>query len=269
MIALAFAAVLAAHPSQVPVDGGEDELMAAAAQAYRAGLDARADAAKARPHFARAAECYERVWERGTRTPVVARNMAQARFLAGDLGRAIRDYRRGLRTAPHDRELRHGLNYAREQVAYPLTGDLADASRPREVQTPLDRLPLPLPRLGWVAVAVSAVGWLVLARAWAGARGGLALFGGGLVLAAAVLGGWLLFETDRARARWAQPTAVIIAPGADLRTGNSDEYPKRLDGRLPAGVELRVLGERGGWLHVELASGAAGWVPRQSTVEVD
>lgn len=269
MIAHVLAAILAAYPPHVPDDGSDAKFMAAAAEAYRAGLDARADAAKARPHFARAAECYERVWERGARTPVVARNMAQARLLAGDLGRAIRDYRRGLRNAPHDRELRQGLDYAREQVAYPVNGDLADAARPREVQSPLDRLPLPLPRLGWVAVVVSAVGWLVLARAWAGARGGLALLGGGLVLTAAALGGWLLFESDRARAQWAQPTAVVLAPGADLRTGNSEEYPRRLDGRLPAGVELRVLGERGGWLHVEVASGVAGWVPRQSTVEVD
>ena len=47
----------------------------------------------------------------------------------------------------------------------------------------------------------------------------------------------------------------------ELRTGNSDEYPRRQDARLPAGVELKVLNERGGWLHVELANGVAGWVP--------
>ena len=54
----------------------------------------------------------------------------------------------------------------------------------------------------------------------------------------------------------------------DLRTGNNDEYPKRLDPRLPAGVEMKVLGERGGWLHVELSGGAVGWVPRARVAEV-
>ncbi len=51
--------------------------------------------------------------------------------------------------------------------------------------------------------------------------------------------------------------------------GNSDEYPRRVEGRLPAGVELRVLGERGGWLHVELADGSAGWVPSSRVAVVD
>jgi Bacterial SH3 domain len=54
-----------------------------------------------------------------------------------------------------------------------------------------------------------------------------------------------------------------------VRTGNSDEYPKRLEGRLPPGVELKILGERGGWLHVELARGGAGWVPKGRVAEVN
>ena len=87
------------------------------------------------------------------------------------------------------------------------------------------------------------------------------------MLVAAAAGGWLWWEDAQQRARWAQPTAVVAAP-TDLRTGNSDEYPRRLDARLPAGVELKVLGERGGWLHVELGGGAVGWVPRERVAEV-
>jgi hypothetical protein len=249
-----------------PGTSGND-LLAAGDAAYHEGLVHRDDAARARPHFVRAAESYEAAWDGGTRTPAVARNMAQARSLAGDLGGCLRDYRRGLGAFPHDPDLRAGLAFAREQVQYPLSSDLGDAARPREAGSLLDRLPLAFVPLAWAAVAVAGVGWLVLARAWVSARGGLALVGGGLVLAAGAGGGWLWWEDGRKRAHWAEPTAVVAAP-TEVRTGNSDEYPKRLDARLPAGVELRVLTERGGWLQVELGGGTVGWVPAGRVVRV-
>jgi hypothetical protein len=234
--------------------------------AYRKGFETRADATKARPHFLRAAELYEAAWDSGNQSPAVAGNMAQARYLASDLGTCIRDYRRGLNVFPHDPDLRAGLAFARDQVPYPHAGDLADAARPRDSGTSLDRLPVSFVKLTLIAVTVAGVGWLTLARAWVSARGGLALVGGAMVVAAAAGGGWLWWEDGRQRAHWEEPTAVIVS-AADLRTGNSDEYPRRLDARLPAGAELKILGERGGWLHVELASGPVGWVPKDHATE--
>lgn len=264
MIPLVLATALAGTSSSNGAD-----LLSEADSAYRAGLEARADAAKARPHFLRAAESYEAIWDASSRTPAIARSMAQSRYFAGDLGRSIRDYRRGLRAFPHDPDLRTGLAFARDQVAYPHIGELAAIARPADPTSPLDRVRIPLVRLAWVAVALSAIGWFVLARAWFTARGGLALFGGALVLAATALGAGLWWEDSRQRARWAEPAAVVVSSGADLRTGNSEEYPKRLDERLPAGVEMKILGERGGWLHVELAGGAVGWVRRDRVAQVN
>jgi hypothetical protein len=266
VIALILTSVLAASPALAAANAAES--LAAADSAYREGIDARADAAAARPYFIRAAELYEAAWDGGARTPAVARNMAQARYLAGDLGTSIRDYRRGLRAFPHDPGLPAGLTFARAQVAYPHAGDLAEAARPRDTGTLLDRLPVSFARLAWAAVAVAGIGWLTLARAWVTARGGLALVGGALVLAAAAAGGWLWREDGKLRARWAQPTAVVVA-ATDLRTGNSEEYPRRLDARLPAGVEMKVLGERGGWLQVELGGATVGWVPETRTTRVN
>lgn len=247
---------------------GHGELLAAAEIEYRTGLDARADSTLARPYFIRAAEGYEAAWHDGSRLRSVARNMAQARYLAGDLGACIRDYRLGLRAFPRDPDLRAGLAFARGRVAYPHVGDLADAACPREAASLLDRVPLSFVQLAAIAAAVAGVGWLLLARAWILARGGLAVAGGVLVLAGAAAGAGLWWDGERQRTHWAEPAAVVAVP-TDLRTGNSDEYPKRLDARLPAGVELRILGERGGWLHVELGAGLAGWVPRGHAVTVD
>src|SRR5262245_54675008 len=127
MTVLLLGIVLTASP-------GTDTLAEAEA-AYRTGIDLRADGARARPYFARAAEAYEAAWADGTHSPAVARNRAQSRYLAGDLGGSIREYRRGLREFPHDRELRAGLVFARSQVAYPHVGDVAEAARPREAES--------------------------------------------------------------------------------------------------------------------------------------
>src|SRR5262245_40012708 len=128
MIPLVVAVVAAIGPSAAASSAGDGDLIAQAETAYRTGIDARVDAARARPHFVRAAELYESIWDEGNRSPAIARNMAQCRLLAGDLGRSIRDYRRGLREVPHDADLRLGLAFAREQVPYPVGGDVADAA---------------------------------------------------------------------------------------------------------------------------------------------
>ena len=246
MTAVLLAAVLGAAPAD-------------AEASYRAGLAARDDAAAARPHFVAAAEGFEAAWDRGDRSPGLAANMAQARLLAGDLGRAVRNYRTGLRAFPHDPGLKRGLEHARGEVSYPHANDVRELARPRETGSLLDRLPLTIIRLVVGAAVFAAVGWVALARAAIVRRGGLSVVGAALVAGATAAGVWAWVEDDRARRHWGERTAVLTA-GAELRTGNSEDYPKRIDGRLPAGTELRVLGDRGGWLHVELGSGIAGWV---------
>jgi hypothetical protein len=224
---------------------------------------------KARPHFLRSAEHFERIWDSGGRTPAVACNLAQAYFLAGDIGRAIGAFRRGLRIDPHDRDLRRGLDFVRGQVSYPLTGDVAAAARPRDVATATDHIGLSLPRLALGVLVAAAGGWYLLARAWLGGRRrGLAFVASSIIVMAYVLAAGLWWEDRRVRAEWARPFAVV-SDWTEFLTGNSDEYPRRIDGRLPAGVEVRILGERGGWLHVELADGTAGWLPSSRAVTVD
>ena len=61
---------------------------------------------------------------------------------------------------------------------------------------------------------------------------------------------------------------VTATPDTPFRTGNSSEYPPRLEHPLPAGVELRRLAERGGWVQVQLNGGPVGWVPRDHIIIV-
>src|SRR5262245_1348052 len=185
------------------------DLRAEAEAQYRAGLEVRDDSAKARRHFTRSADLFEQLWESGERTPDLARNMAQARFLSGDSGRSIRDYRRGLRLSPYDNDLRHGLDFVRMQVG----GNQPTAtSYGQRASSPIARLDVPLPRLVLAVIGVAAVGWFLLARAWLTARGPLAILGGALVLVAIGFGALLYWEDQRVQAEWAEPTAVVTRP---------------------------------------------------------
>jgi tetratricopeptide (TPR) repeat protein len=261
-------ATAAISDTDLPTEARAQLSIAVADAAYRAGLEARANAERAREHFARAARIYDGIWASGLHNAAVARNRAQAHLLAGDLGRAIAAYRSGLRLAPHDRLLRDGLSYARGHVAYPLESNLARLARPRE----------PWSLLTWAPGSVYAVaagllylgGWLALARAWMKRRPSWWIFGGALIVAAV---GLCLAVGSEQRAlsdkhSGPQP-AVTISAETSFRTGNSSEYPPRLEGPLPAGLEVHLLAERGGWAQIQLAGGPIGWVPRPDIVTCD
>lgn len=238
--------------------------------AYRAGLAERADTEKARQHFARAAKLYAaydgNLWHRYP-SPFLCRNLAQSYLLAGDLGRAIAAYRRAMWADWYDRASQEGLAYARSKVAYPLEGPLAQLARPREQPTVLDWDP-------WSADA--AVSWLyflgclALARAWMKRLPAWWAAGGLLLALAGLLYGAVHWESHKRHREWSDRNWVVtVARDTPLRTGNSSEYPLRLDQALPAGVELRRLAERGGWVQVQLTGGPVGWVPRDSVTLVE
>jgi len=261
-------ATAAMSDSDLPNESSPQLLLAAADAVYRSGLEARADADRAREQFARAAWLYDRIWASGLHNAALARNRAQAHLLAGDLGRAIAAYRSGLRLAPHDRALREGLTFARERVAYPLDGNLPRLARPRE----------PWSLLNWAPVGVYTLsaaflyfgGWLALARAWMKRRSSCWITGG-LLIAVAV--GLFFAVAIEQRVQMdehsdVQP-AVTIGAETPFRTGNSSEYPPRLEAPLPAGVEIHLLAERGGWAQIQLAGGPIGWVPRADLVTSD
>ena len=258
MNAIFLLAVLGSSNADGLVDG---------ATAYRRGLQLRDDSAKAQPHFVQAAERYEQAWSNGHRTVAVAHNMAQARILAGDPGRAIRNYRLGLQVFPHDVELQRGLTYIRERIAYAALSDIGDQARQSGPMPIVDRLPLRFSAMVWITIGLAGIAWTLLARAFIAVRVDLAIVAGVGLMAALVSGLWLWSGDRSAREHWSQPTAVVIGAGTEIRTGNSHDYPRRLDGRLPAGVELTILGRRGGWLHVELAGGPVGWIPANRAVE--
>jgi hypothetical protein len=240
-------------------DCSNEALVEEATAAYREGLAQRDDAATARRAFQRAADAYRRLEQRGVGNTDLYRNLAQAELLAGDLPRAIRAYRLGLRLAPHDEALQAGLAYARDQVAYPATGALESSCRPRERRALIRWLAYD----SWLqgAAALYFLGWLAAARAWMTRRLIWKLATSGLLVAGAGLAAWAYWEREQLlEEEQSLPTVVVAENGTPLHRGNGVDYSLRLNDKLPAGAELRVLSERGGWRQVQLAGGEIGWV---------
>ncbi|MBA4188597.1 MAG: hypothetical protein C0467_11405 [Planctomycetaceae bacterium] len=255
--------VLCVSPAFASPGATDAELLAAAEQAFTDGTKLRDDSTKARPAFAQAANGYDELWRRGHHNPDLALNRANAHRLAGNLPAAIVALNGALAVTPWNRPLQVALEDARSAVAYPLTGDLAAQCRP--------------PATVGIATRMSQVeAWLVAGVLWLLACGGVTRFAmtrrpawflavGACGVALAVLGGFW-WHDSREREQAERHPLVVLASDVVLRRGNAETYPARVESRLPRGVELRKLAERGGWVQVRLAGGVVGWVPGTAVV---
>lgn len=239
------------------VDSSNQDIVRKAEEAFAAGTHLRHDAARARPHFGRAAELFEELHARGVRNPALDRDRGNSWLLADDLPRAILAYRQGLCAAPSDRDLLSDLDRARELVIYPGGTSLG---RPRQDDRPPWLPLLSLPGLFGTAAVLYGVGWICLTRWWMVRTGRL------LLLAVLSLGGALglavLVIEEQRREIAELPLVVIAEEGVLLRKGNSLNFPPRYDTPLNRGVEAQLLFQRGDWLQIQLGGGEIGWVPR-------
>lgn len=235
----------------------------AAVAKFHEGLRLRDQPDLARPCFLEAAAHFETLRQQGARSPALFLNQGNAALLAGDLPQAILSYRRGLRLAPGDPDLRRNLAFARDQVAYPPSSRLG---RP-----PADPWPSWLSRgvARWClggALVFYGLGWLSLTRWFMTRRGRLRSLAAVSFLAALLAGAvpawsWLAaYRHNQQDAR--HPLVVIARDDLLLRKGNGPAYPAAYDTPLNRGVEARLLFDRGDWLQIELVGGEVGWVSR-------
>jgi hypothetical protein len=245
----------------------DTELLRAAEEAFRAGVTAAGKPGEL-DSFRRSAELYDELRERGYASPALYQNQGNAHFLADELPEAILAYRRGLRIAPNDHVLQAALAEARGRVLYPspsslsLEGNGADGfARPAREPWPAF-LPHPslgmllgLTVLGYAGVCLGVARWFMVRR-----RRPL-LFALFMLALTAALSVVTVVEIGARVDTVEHPLVVITRDNVVLRKGNGPSYPRRSEPPLNKGVEARLLSERAGWLHIELGSGEAGWVP--------
>lgn len=181
-------------------------------------------------------------------------NIGNSRYLAGQLPEAIAAYNAGFLRDPFDARLRTNLNLARRDVE--LSNGVRRVGRWQER--------LFQPWLGLAAKIALVAASLLLPFGIGSGRRAVAILGGVAVL---VAGGLLaaLVIREQFLADLRERPVVIIRVETPLFAGNAQSYDSELV--LPRGFEVRRVGERGDWLHVECPDGSVGWIPRAGGIE--
>jgi tetratricopeptide (TPR) repeat protein len=216
-------------------------------------LATQARAAYDRGDFPAAAAAYTELLAQGVDRAEVYYDLGNAEFKAGRIGRAVAAYRRALRRAPADEDVRYNLNYVRGFVrqAPDRTGPLARLAGDVVTWAPsavLARAAL----AAYLLLAALAGAWLLTRGRVAWLRWGTAVAAGLFLFAAS----WAAVRIGLDRnARW----GVVVSAQAEARNGPSAEY--QVGFVIPEGREVRLLGREGTWVAVGLpAEGYQGWV---------
>ncbi|MGE3536271.1 MAG: tetratricopeptide repeat protein [Candidatus Tectimicrobiota bacterium] len=229
-------------------------------QANRAFEQATAaqEAEIAQQQYEQAIAGYEQLIAAGVQNAKLYYNLGNAYFRRHDLGRAITQYRRGLRLEPGNRQLQANLSYARSQRI-----DHFEAPQQRSLLQQLffwqSELSL---HTQWTLALLSYL--LVWSGLFAHLRWQRAALRWGLLGVACAC---LLFTVSSALTQQQHTSAragVIITDEVVVRKGNGESYAPQLPQPLHAGTEFAVLEERGAWLAIQLDNGTSGWIRRES-----
>jgi tetratricopeptide (TPR) repeat protein len=199
--------------------------------------------------YTNALAAYDELLGSGRVSAAIYFNRGNVCFKAGQIGRAILNYRLAQRLAPRDADILANLQFARGSV--PGAGPRKETRWQQwSRRVALDEATLAVVGAAWVWL-----GLLAARQVWPQTRRGLrgltALAGASVGLTAI----WLLATLyDRTRTT----TAIVVARDAVVRYGPLEESQSYYTAR--DGMELTVLDEKAGWLQVVDANQRVGWV---------
>jgi BatD DUF11 like domain len=228
----------------------------------RALVWAKDDPIKARSLFAEAAAAFDAIERQESVNAAFYRAQGNAHFFAGETGKAVLAYRRGLEIRPADKRLEDALRAARASVS--------SVESPSTRTTIVDVLTRWRRYLPDSAVAgLLAAAWIVLWSSLIRAR--LERRRPGLLIVSttatvSLVAGVALGATWW---QWNDPSPVVLIADADARNGPSSTiYDPTFESPLSEGVEGRAHETRLGWVLLELPSGAETWVPQDTVTPV-
>lgn len=266
MVAAALAVLLCAAPRVCAAPPAE-EVAQEAARAFEDGVRALGDGRtdEARDAFRRSASLFrEANSAREGTSPELHYNAGTAYLRGGDTGRAVVEFLRARRAGLRGERLDRNLSAARERIATSI--------EPSPSRTALDHVAgalavVPLAGWLWGGVLLFTLAWVVMLLRCVGVARGVPRWAAVVCVAGTALfvgaAAWL-----DARAR-SSATAVVVAPSVEGRHGpDARAYEPSFDRALTAGVEVRIVEERGDWSFVRLADGKTTWLPADAIERV-
>ncbi|MFP4033823.1 MAG: tetratricopeptide repeat protein [Desulfococcaceae bacterium] len=209
--------------------------------------------------FAEAAEAFSRAAEAGEPSAGLCYNLGNAHLKAGDLGRAILWYERGLKRDPNDPDLRFNHEYALS-----LARDEQVDPTPEIVRILFFwKYRLPPKTVQWLAAGFNALFWLALGVRMVRRRRLLNPVTGVLLVFTLLFTGTALFNYWEARYL---RTGVILPEEVSVRSGLTEDATELFV--LHAGTKVRIEREREDHLRVRYAEGKIGWVENEAVGEI-
>ncbi len=209
-----------------------------------------------------AADVYETILAGGFRNAEIYYNLANARYMEGDIAQAVLGYERALRLDGSHEDAAENLEFVREQLAdrqVRVGGALSEV---------LERF-FRQADVGWLAVAVSILYFVVVGCIIAGVLRGafqpwllraIVVVATLLVLSGALLG-YRIHRTAAVR------EAVVVAADVPVRTGPGDDFV--LEFRLHEGTKVRLREARDDWARVSVeGTDLEGWLPERAVEEI-
>jgi tetratricopeptide (TPR) repeat protein len=220
------------------------------------GAFATANQAYAEGRFGAAAAHYESLINSGKWNANLFYDLGNAHYRLGDFGQAILNYERALALEPRHPEAEANLQLARDEArALELRRDWIE--RYASIGT-VKQYTIAATIALWCAVFFAVQ--LVLARRRSGGR--IALIALSLIVGATSIFAIVTLENGTR----GNALAVITGKQVQARFATADTAKSIL--LLPAGSEIKILSERGGWIYVALPNDQRGWIPTNSAERV-
>jgi len=199
-------------------------------------------------NFSAAKQAYESLERTGNRSAALYYNLGNTEFRLNHSGEAVLNYERALALEPADPEARANLAFVREK-----TGAKTAA------RTWLDHLFPPFSLNQYALVSVSA-GWVFLfcmAALLFKRKTGTLWFAAipALMVFAYSGGGVWYYDNDR-------NLAIVTTEHTKAQFAPADNSP--VADTLPVGSRVRILRDRGAWIHCQLPNGTLAWIPSKS-----
>jgi tetratricopeptide (TPR) repeat protein len=208
--------------------------------------------------YSQAAAMYEDLLRASHLSPAIYFNAGNAWFKAGQIGRAIYDYRRAEQLAPRDPDIRANLEIARTHAGTSSSA-LPGSRWTRWIGH------VTLNEWACASSAIVALFFFVLtARQISPAFGKTS---GGMAGALALASVWLLIclglSIDQ---QLVERTSIVVVPEAVVRRGPLEESQSAFTAH--DGAEMMVLGRDGDWLQVSDAARHIGWLQQKDVAQM-
>ena len=250
------AAQEAADSLAVPQGDAEPATVQQAADPADHELWDRANTAYINADYRTAIENYERILERGMASAKLYYNLANACFKSDRLGEAIVGYRRALRLAPGDEDIRYNLGVARAR-----TKDNIEAIPEFFAKAWLRSLRHTMGCTAWSVVSLAALAVMLgcllcylLSQRIALRKAGFY----GMLVAFAVCVATTWCALAERREMLDRDEAVVMVPSTAVKSSPDRSATDLFV--LHEGTEVRVTGRLEPWCEIVIADGKKGWV---------